>query len=98
MALHILADARQRMHDRHAYISKMIRVADTRQLQDMRGADRAGREDHLAACIGPLNRSAGTAARELDADRTAAVKYDAMDQSMGHQLQVRTLQRRVQIG
>ena len=48
MVLHVLADAGQRVHDRHADLREMLGIADSGQLQQMRRADRAGRQDYLA--------------------------------------------------
>ena len=69
----------------------MLGVADARQLQDVRRADGTRRQDHLTRRIGSLDRTAGTAARELDTPRALAVKQDAVDQCMGDELQVRPL-------
>ena len=52
VVLHVPADATQFVHDRHADLRQMLRIADARQLQDVRRADRAGRQDHLARRIG----------------------------------------------
>ena len=59
VVLHVLADAAQFMHDRHADAAEMLGIADPRQLQDVRRADRARRQDHLARRIGPLDGSTG---------------------------------------
>src|SRR5439155_25331013 len=61
-------------------------------------ADRAGRADHFALGLGPFDGAAGTAAGELDGDRALPLEHDAVHQRVGHQLQVRALQGRVQIG
>src|SRR5260370_5935476 len=73
----------------------MSGIADPRQLQDVRRADGTRREDHLALGLGPFDC---TVAGELDGDRALALEHDAVHQRMGYQLQVRALQRRVQIG
>jgi len=39
VVLHILADAAQFVRDRYADLAEMLRVADPRQLQDVRRAD-----------------------------------------------------------
>jgi uncharacterized protein (DUF433 family) len=41
MVLHVLADAAQFMHDRHADAAKMLRVADPGQLQDVRRVEQS---------------------------------------------------------
>jgi hypothetical protein len=66
MVLHVLADAAQVMDDRDADAPEMLGIANPRQLQDVRRADRPA--DGVTSCIAsPLSRApAGTAARELD--------------------------------
>src|SRR6516225_10202107 len=76
----------------------MLGIADPRQLQNVRRADSACRQDDLARRIYPLDSTAGTAARELDTGRPLAVKQDTVHQCMGDELQVWPLQCRVQIG
>ena len=61
-------------------------VADPRQLQQMRRADRAGGEDHLARRIGDLDPAA---AREHDAGGARAAEQHAVHQRAGDDLQVR---------
>src|SRR6185437_508112 len=63
--------------------------------QQMRRADRAGREDHLARRVDPLR---GAATRELDPDRALAVEQHLMHQRLGDDLEVRPLFSRLQIG
>ena len=74
---------------------EVIRLADAGQLEEMRRADRAGGEDHLARRVGDLD-AAG--AREYDAGRALAVERDVVYQRAGHDLQIRPLRRRLQIG
>ena len=66
----------------------MLGVADARQSQDVRRADGACRQDHLARRIDSFHRAAGTAARELDTGRALAVKHDAVHQCVSDELQV----------
>ena len=75
MVLHVPADAAQLMYDRHADPAEMLGIADTRQLQDVRRADRAGRQDHLAGRVGALEVPRA-AARELDCDGALAVEHE----------------------
>jgi hypothetical protein len=56
MVLHVLADAAQLMHDRHADLSQVFGIAHPGQLQNVRRADRARREDRLARRLGPARR------------------------------------------
>jgi hypothetical protein len=58
MVLHVLADSAQFVHDRHTDTPEMLGIANPRQLQDVRRADRARRRDHLAPGIGPLDGAA----------------------------------------
>ena len=48
VVLQVLADAGELMHDVDAVLLQQGAGADARQLQDLRRADRAGGEDHLA--------------------------------------------------
>ena len=68
------------MRDRHADLSQVLGIAHPRQLQDVRRADRARRQDHLAGCVSPFDHPV---ARELDADRALALEQDAMRQRFG---------------
>jgi hypothetical protein len=56
VVLHILVDAAQLMHDRHADLSQVFGIAHPGQLQNVRRADRARREDRLARRLGPARR------------------------------------------
>jgi hypothetical protein len=51
----ILADPGQRVMDRNANAAQMVGVADAGELQNMRRADGAPREDYLASRIDPLD-------------------------------------------
>ena len=95
VVLHVLADAAQLVHDGHTDPAQMLGIADPGQLQDVRRANRARRQDDLTPRIGLLD---GAAARELDAGCALAVEQDAMHEGVGDELQVRPFQCRVQIG
>ena len=56
MVLQILADPGQRMGDRYADPAEVVGITDPGQLQQMRRADRAARQDHLGHRISPLDR------------------------------------------
>ena len=75
MVLHVLADAAQFVHDGHADLSEMLGIANPRQLQYVRRADRTRHEEHLARRIGALDAAA---ACEFDAGRALAVEHDAV--------------------
>jgi len=55
-------------------------------LQYVRRADCTRRQDHLTPGLGPLDFTAGAAARELDAGCALAVEQNAMDQCVGDEL------------
>src|SRR5262252_3127764 len=84
------------MMDRDPDPAQMVGIADAGELQEMRRADRAAGQDDLAGRVGALD--CAVVARELDADRTAAVEQHAASQRARHDLQVGPLQRRAQIG
>ena len=73
------------MGQRDADPAEMVGIADPRQLQDMRRADRTAGEDHLTRGIGALDVAG---ARELDADRALAVEQHAMHQGVGDDFEV----------
>jgi hypothetical protein len=95
VVLQVLADAGQSMLDPDADAAQMAGVADTGELQDMRRPDGPRREDHFTRGVDPLQPAAP---RVLDAGGAATVEQDAVDQSIGDDLQVRPLQCRTQIG
>jgi hypothetical protein len=92
MVLHVLTDAAQFMDNRHGDPAEMLGIADTRQLQYVRGQSRPA--DRITSRIAP----ARSTPRELNADRTFAVEQHAMDHRVSDELQVGPFQRRVQIG
>ena len=95
MILHVLADAGQRVMGFDADLREMLGIANPGQLQQMRRAHRAGRQDHLALGEDPLDP---TLTGKIDPDRALAVEYDAVHQRVGNELQIGTLQGRPQIG
>ena len=68
------------MHDRHADPADMLGIADTRQLQDVRRADRARRQDYLARRVGPLD---GPVARKLS-ERAKTVLFVTRPMASGY--------------
>ena len=95
VVLQILAHPRELMMHRDADAAQMVWIADAGELQDMRRADRTRGEDHLGGRVDPLDRAAASI---FDADSAFAIEQDTTDQSIGHDLQVRTFHRRAQIG
>jgi hypothetical protein len=69
------ADARQRVHDVDAERAQPLRLADTGELEQMRRADRACAEDHLAARHGGL---LGSGDARFDADGAAVLDQHAL--------------------
>ena len=61
MVLQVLTDAGQMVHRVDAEPCQLVRVADARQLQQLRGVDRAAAQDDLGAA-GQPGRAAGAAA------------------------------------
>ena len=76
------------MVDRDAGFGQDLRLADARQLQQMRRPDGTGGEDHLTRRISPLDGVPCTAARELDPYRARAVENHAMHQRCRDDLEV----------
>jgi hypothetical protein len=95
MVCRFCRDPGQVVVGRDADAGQMLRGADTRELQDVRRADRPGRQDHLAVGLGALDH---IAAFEFDADRALVVEQDAAHERLGDDLQVRALHRQMQIG
>ena len=95
MVLHVGADAGQRMHDRHADLLEMRRVADPRELQQMRRVDRARAQQDLALGLGPLGAAAPG---QLDRDRPFPLEHDPPHHRLGDELKVGAVQHRLQIG
>jgi len=70
VVLHVLAHAAQFMHDRHADLPEMLGIADPRQLQDVRRADRPRRQDHLSHRIGSLDNPLTLCRASRDVERS----------------------------
>ena len=96
VVLHVLADAAQFMHDRHADLRPRCSGSPTPDSCRMCGEPIAP-ADRITSRAASA-RSTRAAAREFDAGRALAVEQDAVDQRVGDELQVRPLQRRAQIG
>ncbi len=95
VVLHVAADAAQSVHDGNADGAEVLGIADAGKLKDQRRADRAGRQDDFARGGDRFGRAA---AGKLDAGGAFAVEQDAVHQCVGDQLQIRSFQRRVQVG
>ena len=92
MILEILPDPGKRVMHWDAGLGQDLRVADTRQLQEMRRTDRTGGEDHLECRIGPPDGVPWAAvAREFDANSARPVEYHAVHQRIGDNLEVGAL-------
>src|SRR3954452_13994054 len=65
-------------------------MADTRELQQLRGVEGAAAEDRLAG--------ADQLAVDLDADGARAVEADALDERVAAQLEVRPVEHGVEVG
>ena len=90
MVLQVLADSGEVVDDVDAERLELARVADARELEQLRRVDRAAAEDHLAG-LDPLGPDA---ARDLDPDRARAVEQDAIHERAAADLEVRSLQHR----
>ena len=83
---HPLAHVR-RLHQRHdARRRQLVRIADTRSLEQQRAFDGAATDDDLATAIKPLPLARD---RYLDPGRAAIVEQDALGQRVGDDRQVR---------
>ncbi len=95
MVLEVLADARQVVDDRHAERLEQRSRADTAQLEDLRGVDRAAGEDNLAA-ERPLHRPAAHGI--LDPDRPPALEQDPGHERARRDGQVRSRHHGMEVG
>ena len=94
MVLEVLADRRQIFDHVDPQAAQFAGVTDPRELQQLRGVDRATAEDDLAGThpLGP----AGQPLR-LHADGPLALEHDPRDELMAADLKVRSLLHGVQI-
>jgi len=94
VVLEVLADTRQIGHDRDPQRAQVRRVADARQLEELRRVEGAAREDHLTGRdrLGPP-----ALALDLHADRTTAVEVDPGHEGPGPDLEVAAAHHRVEI-
>jgi hypothetical protein len=74
--------------------AEVFGIADAGELQDMRRADRASRQDYLTLGFDALHAAV---ARILDSDRSHAIEPDAMHQRTGDDLKVGPLHHWAQI-
>ena len=87
--LQVLAHARQVVHDRHAERLELARVADARELQQLRRVDRAAAEDHLVRA----DHLRLAAVDDLDTDRARSLEDDPVDEGAAANLEVRAIRR-----
>src|SRR5215203_2933089 len=93
MILQVLADARLVQHDWNPELLELRGGTDAGEQQRLDRADRARRQDHLAAAA----RDLGLAVLlEADADRAFAVELDALHHAAGLQPQVRAAEHGLQ--
>ncbi len=85
MVVEIAADGREMMLHLDAERAQRLAVADAGELQDLRRADGAASQDHLAA--GP-DRSDAALALDFNACGPSALDHHAPHQCAGHHLQV----------
>src|SRR5262245_7641459 len=93
MVLQVLADALELMADLDAERREQVAGADPRQLQDLRGADGACREDHLA---GGIHRSHRSLLAQRQAGDTRTIEEEALNQSARLDLEVLPVRNGVQ--
>ena len=90
----VLAHVGQRMPHRNAHALEHRRLADARQLQQLRRLDRPRRQDHLDA---GLDRDLTPVLAVGDAAATRAVQFQAQHLRLGLDAQIRAAARRLQI-
>ena len=93
--LEMLADPGNVLHHVDAQRAELVRVADPRELQDLRRVDGAAAQDHLAR---PNRPRRTRPARVLDPDRSRPVEQDPVDERPGAHVEVRPARDRVQVG
>ena len=94
VVLEVLADAGEVVHHVHAERLELARVADPRELEELRGVDRAAAEDHLA----PADLAQLAALERLDADGAARFEEDPGDELTRLDGQVRPVQHGMEVG
>jgi hypothetical protein len=94
MVLQVPSDAGQMVDRVDAHLAQRAFVADPRELQELRGVDRAAAQDHIArACdLRP------PAMHVLDADGPRAVEHDAVHECARPDVEVRAAHHRRQVG
>ena len=90
------ADVRAVERDVDADLAQMVGRPDARQHQDLRRADRAGAEQHLA--LGAHGLLPAAAVAQHDADGAVALQRDAGDVDAGADLEVRAILGGPQVG
>ncbi len=93
MILQVLTDAGQLVRDRDAVLLQQHGGADAGELQDLRGADRAGSHHGLDACLGkePL-----AATHELNAGSTPVLDAQSRDLRIGDDGEILAVRDRMQ--
>ena len=93
MILQVLADARLVEHERNAELGKLRGRTDAGQQQRLRRADRARRQDHLAAAA---RDSLLAVLPPAHAGGALAVELEAFDQAAGLEPQILPVQHRLE--
>ena len=94
MVLEVLPDARQVVDDVDAEGRELVRVADPRELEELRRVDRPAAEDHLA---GPHDLRP-PAVRDLDTGRPGALEEHARDEGPAAHVEVRPAPDGMEVG
>ena len=90
----MLADAGEVVDDVDSELPQLARVADARELQQLRRVDRAATEDHLAR-LDPLRADTPG---DLDADRPRALEENAVHERAAAHVEVLAVHDGVQVG
>ena len=82
------------MHHLDTVLLEMLGIADTREHEQLGRVERSGADDNLTSCL-DLNRL--PALRVLNPHRALALHEDTMGESVHLELEVRSLQRGLEI-
>ncbi len=94
MVLQVLPDTGQSAHGVDTERAEVVGSADTGELQQLRGVERAARHDHLAG----VDMVAGPSPSVVDPGAAGAVEHESLGLREGHQVEVRAFEDRMEIG